>query len=161
MEKINFTNYPNMNKPVNSNNLNQLQKNVENSFKSTKTESDNDTYNCNYINSKIYDSGWIEVSLENGWENISGRTLKYRKIGSTVYIEGTITSGTYSRGTKIFTLPEGFRCGSNYQKFICAYYQNNITPVSLYTNLDGDVVIDTGLPGNTELSISITFATTN
>lgn len=35
MEKINFTNYPNMDKPVNSNNLNQLQENTENAIKDT------------------------------------------------------------------------------------------------------------------------------
>lgn len=35
MEKIHFTNYPNMDKPVNSNNLNQLQENTENAINDT------------------------------------------------------------------------------------------------------------------------------
>ncbi len=54
MEKINFGNKGDANaKPLNNTNINQLQDNMENSFKSTQTISDTDTYNCNYINNAI------------------------------------------------------------------------------------------------------------
>ncbi len=42
--------------PLSPENLNLMQDNVENSFKSSKTTSDKDTYNCNYING-IIESG--------------------------------------------------------------------------------------------------------
>ena len=53
MQKIPFENLPSTNYPVSASNLNQLQTNVENSFKGTNTTSDSDTYNCNYINENL------------------------------------------------------------------------------------------------------------
>ena len=68
MEKINFKNKGETGAiPINANNLNLMQTNVENSFKSSKTTSDTDTYNCNYING-IIESGnnsngsWIKFN---------------------------------------------------------------------------------------------------
>lgn len=57
MEKINFKNKGEPGAiPANADSLNLMQNNVENSFKSIKTISDTDTYNCNYINN-IVESG--------------------------------------------------------------------------------------------------------
>ncbi len=53
MEKINFENLPSTNTPINANNLNTLQNNVENSFKNEYSESQTDTYSCDYLNPKI------------------------------------------------------------------------------------------------------------
>lgn len=54
MEKINFKNKRETGAiPINANNLNLMQDNVENSFKSSMTTSDKDTYNCNYINNQF------------------------------------------------------------------------------------------------------------
>ena len=39
MEKINFTNYPNMDKPINAENLNQMQTNIENGIDTSKLKS--------------------------------------------------------------------------------------------------------------------------
>ena len=51
MEKINFKNKGETGAiPINANNLNLMQTNVENSFKSSMTNSDTDTYSCNYVN---------------------------------------------------------------------------------------------------------------
>lgn len=68
MEKINFKNKGEPGAiPINANNLNLMQDNVENSFKSSMTTSDKDTYNCNYING-IIESGnnsngnWIKFN---------------------------------------------------------------------------------------------------
>lgn len=68
MEKINFKNKGEPGAiPANADNLNLMQNNVENSFKSNKTTSDKDTYSCNYING-IIESGsnsngnWIKFS---------------------------------------------------------------------------------------------------
>lgn len=39
MEKINFTNYPNTDKPINAENLNQMQNNIENEIKESRLKS--------------------------------------------------------------------------------------------------------------------------
>lgn len=39
MEKINFTNYPNMDKPITAENLNQMQNNIENEIKESRLKS--------------------------------------------------------------------------------------------------------------------------
>lgn len=66
MEKINFKNKGETGAiPINANNLNLMQDNVENSFKSSKTTSDTDTYNCNYINQITSKSAIIVALTEN------------------------------------------------------------------------------------------------
>lgn len=63
MEKINFKNKGEANAiPINSTNLNLLQDNVENSFKTIPTTSDKDTYSCNYINN-VMQNNILGVSL--------------------------------------------------------------------------------------------------
>lgn len=63
MEKIIFKNKGEEGAiPINADNLNLMQTNVENSFKSGQTTSDTDTYNCNYIN-QITSKSAIIVSL--------------------------------------------------------------------------------------------------
>lgn len=72
MEKINFKNKGQPGAiPANADNLNLMQNNVENSFKSNKTISDKDTYSCNYVNS-IIESG----SNSNGnWVKFNDGTM--------------------------------------------------------------------------------------
>lgn len=75
MEKINFKNKGEPGAiPINANNLNLMQTNVENSFKSSMTNSDTDTYSCNYINNlNIYSTEETRIGK---W--IDGKPL-YRK----------------------------------------------------------------------------------
>ena len=78
MEKINFKNKGETGAiPINEENLNLMQDNVENSFKSSKITSDTDTYNCNYING-IIESG----SNDNGnWiKYVDGTMITYQEI---------------------------------------------------------------------------------
>lgn len=127
---------------------------VTDSFSNSTT----DTYSCNYINDKLlYDSGWKNASLENNWTSISGRTMKYRKIGNVVYVQGTITGGTYSAGTRLFSLPEGYRNTMNYQKFIGEYFGTTGQVGFIYVSTNGDVKLDIELPGNNEFSITFSF----
>lgn len=64
MEKINFVNgsLP----ALNATNLNKLQDNIEDSMKSIQTNSDIDTYSCNYVNNKI-----TNINGQVLWENSS------------------------------------------------------------------------------------------
>lgn len=129
--------------------------NVSNTYSTSET----DTYSCDYINGKLYDSGWKNATLENGWSNISNRNMKYRKIGSVVYVQGTITGGTYAAGTTLFTLPEGFRNTMPYQKFVGEYYSSGAQVGFVYVYNNGVVALDVALPGNAEFSISFSFLT--
>lgn len=127
-----------------------------NFIKNSNNNSTTDTYSCDYINGKLYDSGWKNATLENGWTNISNRTMKYRKIGNVVYIQGTISGGTYAAGTTLFTLPEGFKNTMPYQKFVGEYYSSGAQVGFVYVYY-GTVALDTALPGNSEFSISFSF----
>lgn len=82
MEKINFKNKGEAGAiPINSTNLNLLQNNVENSFKTIPTTSDKDTYSCNYINNLkgdiLYSSGGSKDSFN---LTISAEGYKYVEI---------------------------------------------------------------------------------
>lgn len=72
MEKINFKNKGEPGAiPANADNLNLMQNNIENSFKSNKTTSDKDTYNCNYINGIIES----ESNSNGNWIKFADGTL--------------------------------------------------------------------------------------
>lgn len=49
--------------------------------------------------------GWIAPTLLNGW---TSTTLGYKKVGSIVYIRGSVLNGAIG-GTPVFKLPEGYR----------------------------------------------------
>lgn len=122
----------------------------------TSSNSTTDTYSCDYINGKLYDSGWKNATLENNWTNVSNRNMKYRRIGNVVYVQGTITGGTYAAGTTLFTLPEGFRNTMPYQKFVGEYSSNGAQAGYVYVYYQ-TVALDAALPGNSEFSISFSF----
>lgn len=56
---------------------------------------------------KLGDSGWINVTFQNGWTN-GASPVSYRKIGDIVFLRGQPTKGTLD-GTVIATLPVGYR----------------------------------------------------
>jgi len=61
----------------------------------------------------VNDTAWIEVTII--WSPFSQPSsgelkMQYRKKGNTVYVKGLIrATSTYGSGTRIFTLPSGFR----------------------------------------------------
>lgn len=106
MEKIDFKNKGEAGAiPFNANNFNLMQDNVENSFKSSMTTSDKDTYNCNYINS-IIESG----SNSNGnWIKFNDGTMIQMgslEVNAATYIE--LPYGGYRTFGKTITLPVSF-----------------------------------------------------
>lgn len=62
-----------------------------------------------------FDSGWIGMTLLNGWLHFdagtaapgAGRNCEYRKKAGIVYLQGVMRSGT--SGANAFVLPPGFR----------------------------------------------------
>lgn len=83
---------------------------------------------------KIYDSGWIYPTLQNGWVAYDDdRRFKYRKIGDVVYIQGSIKGGTHR--SVICTLPEGFRPGVPYSN--CPIRINGTTIGWFFVNYGG------------------------
>lgn len=56
------------------------------------------------------DTGWINMTLINGWTSVSGRTAQYRRIGNLVFFRGAIQNTTFANNNTQFTLiPAGFR----------------------------------------------------
>lgn len=76
----------------------------------TETNSDTDTYSCNYINEKV-DGEWHDVTFSIGWQNHSDtyQSAQYKKIGNHVFLRGLIKNPNASPSTNILTVPSGFR----------------------------------------------------
>ena len=92
MEKIIFENFPSTNTPVNAENLNKIQNNVEKKFIN--------------IESNLEDSNWIKPTLINGVAGTNNYELAYRKKSGIVFLKGIVTLSDVG---DIFTLPEGYR----------------------------------------------------
>jgi len=71
-----------------------------------------------HTHTEFGDSGWIPLSLLNGWvsyDNTYGPP-RYRKLNGVVYVQGLVKSG--SLGTVIANLPAGFRPGNGLPKLL-------------------------------------------
>lgn len=106
MEKINFKNKGETGAvPFNANNFNLMQDNVENSFKSSRTTSDTDTYSCNYING-IIESG----SNSNGnWTKFAdGTMICTRTIAATIDCTNSWGNLYYGQNNDKFNFAQSF-----------------------------------------------------
>ena len=56
----------------------------------------------------MYDTGWVDLTLVNGWTVASGLTPRVRRIGREVHMEGRVTGGS---GGLVATLPPGMAPG--------------------------------------------------
>lgn len=72
---------------------------------------------------KLYpleDSGWVYPTLSNGWENMGGRDVAYRKIGNVVYWKGAmINKGSDGFNKQIFVIQDSFRPDGDYNSVVC------------------------------------------
>lgn len=88
-------------------------------------------------------TAWTGVTFQNGWANFDGaRTVRYRKIGDLVYLQGVAAGGTLGYGVPMFVLPAGFRpradtafpalmAGTNALGQITVQSNGNVSAVSL------------------------------
>ena len=110
MQKISFRDLPNTTTPINSDNLNLLQSNIEAAFKNAHSESENDTYNCKYLNNLIGGvllksiSGPTSVSITSG-NGYGVTTLFSTMYGAVIQFMGnnTIPNVIPIYGTPDFT----------------------------------------------------------
>lgn len=63
-----------------------------------------------YRNVNIVDSGWQDITLQNGFTARSGDEYKprYRKIGNVVYVKGQVTIPSHSSSVVMCSLPSGY-----------------------------------------------------
>lgn len=118
----------------------------------------------------LTDSGTLTCTLTSDFKpynNNSNNNIRYRKIGKTVYIAGTVSPKTNYTSTNtaktICTLPEGFRPMFDYSK-LCQGSGKNFWLLNVLTN--GSVTIarygvteNTTVPDSAWLLISATFIT--
>ena len=99
------------------------------------------------------DSGWITPTLNSGYTGYSSPygTIKYRKIGNIVNIQGITNEGTV--GT-VFTLPTGFR--PDRRVLIAALNANALGRLDIEPN--GNVNIDISA-SSSWFSLNCTFFT--
>lgn len=94
-----------------------------------------DIYNT--VNDITTDSGWINMTLAEGWSMYDYNTDKpqYRKIGNRVFFRGLVNA-TAAAGTQITTLPIGFRPSANsFNRFRCPMgYNNDAVNIQVGTN---------------------------
>lgn len=55
-----------------------------------------------------YDTGWVDLTLVNGWTVAGGLTPRVRRIGREVHMEGRVTGGS---AAQVATLPPGMAPG--------------------------------------------------
>ena len=83
------------------------------------------------------DTGWIDMTLAEGWSMNDYNTDKpqYRKIGNRVFFRGLVNA-TAAAGTQITTLPIGFRPSANFfSRWRCAMgYNNDAVNIQVGTN---------------------------
>lgn len=98
------------------------------------------------------DSGWITATLNSGYTHYASPygPVKYRKIGSTVNIQGITNEAT--AGT-VFTLPSGW--APDRQILVATQNQNGLGRCDIKTN--GDVTINNSNSG--WFSFTCTFFT--
>lgn len=104
MEKINFTNYPNMDKPINAENLNQMQTNIENGIDTSKLKSailvaltENKSINVS--------TAWRDIKIP--FDNV------IRKIGDGFSLDASTGNITASEKVKSVKITIGIRVNNN------------------------------------------------
>ena len=104
MEKINFTNYPNADKPINAENLNQMQKNIENEIKESRLKS--------AILVALSENKSLTVST--AWSDITIPFNKVlRKIGDGFSLNTSTGTITASENVKNVKVTIGVRVNNN------------------------------------------------
>lgn len=104
MEKINFTNYPNMDKPITKENLNQMQTNIENEIEGSKLKS--------AILVALTENKSINVST--AWSDIKIPFDKViRKIGDGFSLDASTGNITASKNVKNVKVTLGIRVNNN------------------------------------------------
>ena len=104
MEKINFTNYPNMDKPITKENLNQMQTNIENEIEGSKLKSAilvalTENKSINVL------TAWSDIKIP--FDNV------IRKIGDGFSLDASTGNITASENVKNVKVTLGIRVNNN------------------------------------------------
>lgn len=127
--------------------VNAVIENTTSLLKNTQDIATN-TANIATINTKIADTGWIDLTLLNGATVQNGFTPRYRRIGKIVIIKGIVTTVS-SADTVVATLPTGFRPSTTHY-FVNTKNVNN-TVVTMIGYSSGNITI-TGASNGSYLS---------
>lgn len=97
----------------------------------------------------IQDTGWVDATLLNGWVNIAGDPVRYRRRGGVVYMSGRASGGT---ATTVLTLGVGFRPGPSIRAVARVGTGNSICYIethpygTVFTSTTGDVPNFSNMP---------------
>jgi hypothetical protein len=94
------------------------------------------------ITGSIRQDGWVDVGLENGWENYGGNFNSagyFRDKNGIVHLKGLVRFGAVN--TRLFTLPVGFRPARNELFAIMAHDGSSHTVSRVTVLSDGQVFI--------------------
>lgn len=77
-----------------------------------------------------YDTGWVNLTLENGWTVAGGLTPRVRRIGSIVHMEGRVQGGSSFAAT----LPAQFRPSQSQHFIVRDGTTTNSAPLAVSNN---------------------------
>lgn len=103
------------------------------------------------------DSGWVALTLQNGWGNYPDATwadAAVRRFGGIVFVKGLISGGTVTSGTVVTTLPDGYRPASGDGYHLPAVSNDALTFKRVHPN--GEITCGVGV-STTWLDISCCF----
>lgn len=135
MTKITFEDLPSTNTPLSASNLNTMQDNIENSFKTTQTNSDTDTYCCNYVNNLVNSTGWTQIG-SNSYDT------RYNKSGNVISVQCYSPANTTIAGygqTVVGTLPSALKPAVNIRGGV--YARGNSNVYVQINSANGNIVI--------------------
>lgn len=89
-----------------------------------------DGTNWYYINTSEDDTGWVNLTLENGWTVSAGRTPQVRRIGNIVQMQGRVEGGSGN----VATLPPQFRPPQSHSFIVRDGGTTNSGPMAVSTN---------------------------
>ncbi|WP_323986191.1 hypothetical protein [Microbacterium plantarum] len=103
----------------------------------------------------IEDTGWIDLTLANGWQNWGEayEIARVRRLNRTVHVTGLIRNGDPGIGVRITTLPVGFRPGKVQQKVVWANGQAR--QVDIYP--DGRILIGDTPTSTFRMTLDMSF----
>lgn len=106
----------------------------------------------------LTDGGWVVPTLQNSWVNYgaSYAAAGHRKVGSIVYLRGSVKSGTTAEGTPLFTLPAGSRPPSD-RAFACVQYSGSTASMYRLVVASSGQVLLAGLTTNFQVVLDGAF----
>ena len=101
------------------------------------------------IDTKLADTGWVNLATSNGWSGVGSDVPQIRKIGKIVYLTGIVENGT---AQTVLFIPSGSRTSRTMRLSVLDFATGNNVYISLFT--DGAIQVSSSSPTTRKPSFS-------